>query len=987
MSVKIEILDYKYKVVELDQITPDGSFNSPSSWTITPAGTWTISSGDATKISGTAGYIEIPMTFIEGNYYRIKYKISGMTSGAFILANHLAGNQNGFNTHINGSFSYDWFQGANNNTKLSLYGSATCDGTLEYAKVYPLTNIDWEDSVVGELDVTDHTDFPLALTFQIADFQNLTATTGDYSKTFKVPATKNNNKLLKYLYNPSVITDNIITERKPCRILVNNLYSLVGLIQVDGSGGYGENALYYSCVFFGSNLNWASLLEEKYLNDIDLWSEDSLGLKYNKTDIMNTWQDIDCNSSSSDIVYPLIAYGDFNETGADRTVQLLDTENDALNLSDPAKVGYFGYEGPSYHELEPFGTPVPVSDWRPAIFVKNTIDKIFNNVGYKISSAFMDSDIFKKLVWLLPNFQYSNTDERTIDFSYGNTFTGEARITSYTFTIPIGSSWSYNDTNIDLNDAGADFVLGNNNNTGWNASNGIYTVQEYGMHTISLSNFGCWISSLSTTAINSIPYINLRLQLLTVGHTIYKTVLDSKTSDATISVGSGTDPEFARKFPNRSSTRYLNKGDKLRLQISIKHKTNSGSGGGPVDMDLTLFGASQPTSLTTSASSNAAYSIAIEPENVYYGQTYDLDKVINPDYKQLDFIKGVSHAFNLQMSTDEGTKTISIEPFNEFYKGYGEAIDWTYKVDRSNETKDKWDDVDLKRELIFKYKSDDNDGMVEYRGINYFDEVLDEYPYRQTLNRRFKDGISEFENPFFSGTYAGKNSDTLQSSNDTAFTSGLFTDRVFMNSAFRPDKGYDFQPRLLYWNKYSPLNVAGYFGKYAQVETWASVIQKITANSISTTLSGIFPQATMINRDDISSPNLAYGNAWIRNYDDVTRIYANPVIGKGLYDTYYHNMFEMIKQNPRIRTLKVSLDIRDIVELDFTRLIYIDGAYWRLNRVIDFSPNKNIPTKVELIEWNEVGAFAGSAPIFGSSGETAGWGIPIEDTNFDNQGL
>ena len=143
----------------------------------------------------------------------------------------------------------------------------------------------------------------------------------------------------------------------------------------------------------------------------------------------------------------------------------------------------------------------------------------------------------------------------------------------------------------------------------------------------------------------------------------------------------------------------------------------------------------------------------------------------------------------------------------------------------------------------------------------------------------------------------------------------------------------------------------------------------------------------MINRDDVSSPNLAYGNAWISNYDDVTRIYADKVIGKGLYDTYYYDMFEMIKQNPRIRTLKVSLDIRDIVELDFTRLIYIDGAYWRLNRVIDFSPNKNIPTKVELIEWNEVGAFAGSAPIFGSSGETAGWGIPIEDTNFDNQGL
>jgi hypothetical protein len=48
------------------------------------------------------------------------------------------------------------------------------------------------ESVVGELDVTDHSEFPLALTFQISEIQKLTSTTGDYSKSFKIPATKNN---------------------------------------------------------------------------------------------------------------------------------------------------------------------------------------------------------------------------------------------------------------------------------------------------------------------------------------------------------------------------------------------------------------------------------------------------------------------------------------------------------------------------------------------------------------------------------------------------------------------------------------------------------------------------------------------------------------------------------------------------------------------------------------------------------------------------
>ena len=72
----------------------------------------------------------------------------------------------------------------------------------------------------------------------------------------------------------------------------------------------------------------------------------------------------------------------------------------------------------------------PVTDWRPSVFVKTTLDKIFNAVGYRINSAFMETDMFKKLVWLLPNFKYNNSEQREIDYSYGNHFTGEGLIDS-----------------------------------------------------------------------------------------------------------------------------------------------------------------------------------------------------------------------------------------------------------------------------------------------------------------------------------------------------------------------------------------------------------------------------------------------------------------------------------------------------------------------------------------------------------------------------
>ena len=69
---------------------------------------------------------------------------------------------------------------------------------LDY--VYDGSKIDWDKSVVGVLDVTSHSEFPLALTFAISDIKDINSRKGSFSKTFKIPATKNNNKLYKSIY-------------------------------------------------------------------------------------------------------------------------------------------------------------------------------------------------------------------------------------------------------------------------------------------------------------------------------------------------------------------------------------------------------------------------------------------------------------------------------------------------------------------------------------------------------------------------------------------------------------------------------------------------------------------------------------------------------------------------------------------------------------------------------------------------------------------
>ena len=87
----------------------------------------------------------------------------------------------------------------------------------------------------------------------------------------------------------------------------------------------------------------------------------------------------------------------------------------------------------------------------------------------------------------------------------------------------------------------------------------------------------------------------------------------------------------------------------------------------------------------------------------------------------------------------------------------------------------------------------------------------------------------------------------------------------------------------------------------------------------------------------------------------------------------------MMQRSLRLRTVFVDLKPKDIINLDFTKLIYIDECYWRISRVVDYQPHKNTPTKVELIEWIEVGVFALKDPEFGSSGDTLNWGTSLDE--------
>ena len=882
---------------------------------------------------------------------------------------------------------------------------------LDY--VYDGASIDWDKSVVGELEVSSHSDFPLAITFSISDIRDINARKGSFSKTFKIPATKNNNQLYKSVYLVNSTSSNNISNKKPCRILINNLYSIQGLLQLK-SVGTSDKPEYYSCVFYGDNVGWATAIGEKLLKDLgtngDAWdnlkgTNTGKNLEINKTGITSTWVQDDAQYKDQNntinnipIVYPVTSYGDFNPSGIGRTIQLLETAKEYLNQSNN-KVGYVGTNNAGFA----YGNPDPVVDWRPCLWVYDVFKEIFLQSEYTLSSNFVETAMFKKLLFALPNFKYNNPDERYDAFSLQGRFNANRSANSARVfnnnnsakTVAFSASgeelifdeviYPYNTTAGSGQGTGG-FNLLLNGGTSYNLSQDIWYAPEYGRYDIRLENWSMNLKDFSNTGGFTnmdllIKYIRVQVQKLTVGQTHWQDLgfaeggvdLSLSAGGAAGSGGSGSLIDYTAEISSFEISQYLNKGDQVRLHLKVLGQpvTSVSSFTGNITGTYQLFAQHN----TNIQARNGIYDIAFQPDFTQYGQTYDLKNIINKDYKQLDFIKGVAHSFNLQFTTDEASKIIYIEPFDTFYQPLADAIDWTDKLDIGQEIQDKWLNVDIKRDIVFKYKTDSKDEKVRQRGVDYFKEIFDEYPYFETLADEFERGTSTFENPFFAGTFNSKDLDATPFSFTPPYISCLWQEKqekgfISPNDYGRPDKGFDFLPRLLFWKNYTATNITFDTGKIATVQLWNGKQQSIVANlglSSANIISDRYPQATSVNRDDSTSPILTYGNVFVRDFDDATDTSTAYIKGKGLYETYYKQMIEMYKYNPRIRVANLNLKLKDIATLDFRKLIYLNGVYWRINKISDYTPQANSTTKVELIEFPLLGDFAASTPDVNSN--------------------
>ena len=276
-----------------------------------------------------------------------------------------------------------------------------------------------------------------------------------------------------------------------------------------------------------------------------------------------------------------------------------------------------------------------------------------------------------------------------------------------------------------------DIVLDNNSRL--STTNNEITIGEFGYYNIRFPIMQVKVATLYHTGSQSESVEELdcciNIELKTAGQTTWNIIgqieslgLEPLNSNQTHIVTNAVNSFTAyQETEGYTETRWLNKNDKIRFTKGIRLTQTS-------DPAQNFY-----VSVIWRAKAVSDLQISLDPTPVSWGQTYDLDKVINKNYKQLDFVKGVAHAFNLTLTTDEIAKIVYIEPFDDFYKTYEHAIDWTQKLDRSKEIKDTWIKKDIKRDVVFKFKSDSKDLKYKAEGKG----ILTKYMMNLLFMKRF----------------------------------------------------------------------------------------------------------------------------------------------------------------------------------------------------------------------------------------------------------
>jgi hypothetical protein len=675
-------------------------------------------------------------------------------------------------------------------------------------------------------------DLSTEFTYNIDDIKDFASRNTNFSKTIILPGNAVNNKLFGHVFEFG--SSNLYDDNQPnigynfnaskaaaCVVFIDKVQIFKGIIRlleivID------NGTIEYECAVFGELGGFINALGNNKLEQLDFSEYDH---DWTLANIQASWDSID----GSGYYYPLIDYGKVSSTNK--------------------------------HDWD-------VRAYRPALYVKEYMDKIITNSGYTYECSFFNSAVFRRLI--IPQNQKDLT-KTTSNFNVA-TRTTALEILS-TRVIPFETV------------TGSGLVV--------TSANSVFT---YPFETSTNLKINYSFSGDSTSGI---------FYILRNGAVVY---------EFNFTDGFGIDGVLEL---------LVNKDDYIQFRIT---NTAPNRDDPPVTLIETQVSFFSDALVTTTVSFNDSLVMAdVIPKGIF----------------QRDFFASIVKMFNLYVVEDTNrTNHIIIKPYIEYYDFDGQSLlavddfnsllqvneldylllsdgtiqylDWTYKVDRSKPMKLKPMSELNGRYFEFKYKSD----------IDYYNEQYQK-KFSETYGTRIED----------SGFVFAKEKQTAEVIfSPTPLVGYPGEDKVF-STIFKLNNSVEDR---------TDHNI-----RIMQAKKIAGVTSYALKNG-NTTISNLSTYGFAGHLDNPDTPNADL------NFSVPAELYfplATEYPTANLFNAYWSEyVAEITDKDSRLLSAFIYLKAKDIFSLDFSKLIWIDGALWRLNNIQDFNPMDIDTTKAEFLK-------------------------------------
>ena len=265
-------------------------------------------------------------------------------------------------------------------------------------KLQPQLYVDTSGNPLGEptFERVDFFDFEsIELTSTVQDFRDIGKVFTDYSQTFNIPASSNNNRIFRHYYNTNIENGFDARIKQRAEIYINGIFWKTGYIRLSKSLISQGKAKSYSVTFFGSLTSLGNVLGNTELSELSTLNKYS-----HEYDIDNVYDgfveglqlsgDTMGIGENRDIVYPSISATDkwyYDSSASTPPVEY--NQGYSVNLYDEDSLGDYGINWLSL---------------KPAIKVKHIITAIqeeYSSINF--SNDFFGTQEFDNLYMLLHN--------------------------------------------------------------------------------------------------------------------------------------------------------------------------------------------------------------------------------------------------------------------------------------------------------------------------------------------------------------------------------------------------------------------------------------------------------------------------------------------------------------------------------------------------------------------------------------------------------